>query len=129
MNTFSIQALQDPPVGEGLSIYRFRIRSILSSSPSVSRVTVGGELLNCLAGDREGRAGCLRVDSLPASISPETRKGESSMSTAAMGDDKHLFVIWAPDYTDEEALARRLKARSAHVEQWKGLKESGIQSM
>jgi len=51
------------------------------------------------------------------------------MSTAATSDDKHLFVIWAPDYVDEEALARRLKARPAHLERWKGLKESGFQSM
>jgi uncharacterized protein YciI len=51
------------------------------------------------------------------------------MSTAATSDDKHLFVIWAPDYVDEEARARRLKARPAHLERWKRLKESGFQSV
>ena len=51
------------------------------------------------------------------------------MSTAATGDDKHLFVVWAPDYTDDEALARRLKERPAHLERWKGFHESGFQSM
>lgn len=51
------------------------------------------------------------------------------MSTAATGDEKHLFVIWAPDYADEGALARRLKARPAHLERWKGFKESGLQSV
>jgi len=51
------------------------------------------------------------------------------MSTVATVYDGHLFVIWAPDYTGDEALARRLKERPAHVERWKALNESGFQSM
>ena len=51
------------------------------------------------------------------------------MSTEAADDNKHLFVIWAPDYTDDGALARRLKERQAHLERWKGFHESGFQSM
>lgn len=30
-------------------------------------------------------------------------------------ESKHLFVIWAPDYNDEDAINRRLAVRERHL--------------
>lgn len=38
---------------------------------------------------------------------------------------QHLFVIWAPDYTDEDAINRRLAVRSRHLETAKENMKSG----
>lgn len=38
---------------------------------------------------------------------------------------KSLFVVYAPDYADEEGLSRRLAARPKHLERAKPLIESG----
>ncbi|KAI0258816.1 hypothetical protein BC834DRAFT_847119 [Gloeopeniophorella convolvens] len=38
---------------------------------------------------------------------------------------KQTFVAWLPDYTDADALPRRLAVRTAHLEGMKQLLESG----
>lgn len=40
----------------------------------------------------------------------------------------HTFVVFAPDYTDAEALSRRMAVRPAHLENAKNLKEKGVMS-
>jgi len=37
------------------------------------------------------------------------------MATSATATTLHTFVIWAPDYTDEDALNRRLAVREQHL--------------
>jgi hypothetical protein len=40
------------------------------------------------------------------------------MSTAETTENQptlHLFVIWAPDYTDDDAINRRLAVREQHL--------------
>jgi uncharacterized protein len=45
------------------------------------------------------------------------------MSTTA--PTQHLFVIWAPDYTDEDAINRRLAVRERHLEVAKEAMKTG----
>lgn len=37
----------------------------------------------------------------------------------------HVFVIWAPDYTDKDALTRRLAVREKHLHETKPGQEAG----
>jgi hypothetical protein len=37
------------------------------------------------------------------------------MATPATNPALHTFVIWAPDYTDDEAFSRRLAVRPQHL--------------
>ncbi|THH18814.1 hypothetical protein EW146_g2228 [Bondarzewia mesenterica] len=46
------------------------------------------------------------------------------MSSAAT-PTKHIFVVYAPDKTDEGALQRRLSVRSAHLEGAASMKKEG----
>jgi uncharacterized protein YciI len=39
---------------------------------------------------------------------------------------KQTFVVWAPDYTDPDALARRLSVRAEHYEGVKRLTAEGF---
>jgi len=39
----------------------------------------------------------------------------NAMATSATTQALHTFVIWAPDYTDEEAFSRRLAVREQHL--------------
>lgn len=62
----------------------------------------------------------------PRSLSPALLRARtlSSMSEAK----KHTFLVYAPDYTDEEALSRRLAVRGKHLEGAKKLIGSGVLS-
>jgi uncharacterized protein YciI len=47
------------------------------------------------------------------------------MSTAAE-PQKHVFLVYAPDKTDSEALQRRLSVREQHLANAKKLHEQGV---
>jgi hypothetical protein len=50
----------------------------------------------------------------------------ASTSSGAPEEEKtHVFVIWAPDYTDKDALARRLAVRDQHLQGTKPGQEAG----
>ena len=49
-----------------------------------------------------------------------------AMSTSA--EPKKLFLVYAPDYLDSDALSRRLKVRQQHLEGVRPLIESGWSS-
>jgi len=58
----------------------------------------------------------------PSSFSIRT----SSTSSGLPEDAKtHVFVIWAPDYTDKDTLARRLAVREKHLHGTKPGQEAG----
>ena len=42
---------------------------------------------------------------------------------------KQTFVVWAPDYTDPDAVSRRLSVRAKHSERVKQLVAEGFISM
>ena len=53
-------------------------------------------------------------------------KRSASTSSGPSGEGKtHVFVIWAPDYTDKDALARRLSVREKHLHETKPGQEAG----
>ncbi len=53
-------------------------------------------------------------------------KRSASTSSGSPEEEKtHVFVIWAPDYTDKDALARRLAVREKHIHETKPGQEAG----
>jgi hypothetical protein len=51
----------------------------------------------------------------------------ASTSSGSPAEEKtHVFVIWAPDYTDKDALARRLAVREQHLNETKPRQDAGF---
>ncbi|EGN99624.1 hypothetical protein SERLA73DRAFT_53440 [Serpula lacrymans var. lacrymans S7.3] len=50
----------------------------------------------------------------------------STTSDSPSGSKTYKFMVWAPDYTDQEALSRRLSVRSRHLEGARNLIGQGI---
>jgi hypothetical protein len=48
------------------------------------------------------------------------------MSSGTDAPKKQTFVVWAPDYTDPDALKRRLAVRAEHSERVKRLAVEGF---
>jgi hypothetical protein len=63
---------------------------------------------------------------LQARIAQPMLRGIRAMSVAT--SEKHLFLIYAPDKTDEGALERRLSVRSEHLQRFQALKADGVMS-
>lgn len=60
-----------------------------------------------------------------ANPSPFAIRTASTSSGSSVEGKTHTFVIWAPDYTDKDALARRLAVREKHLHETKPGQESG----
>ncbi|KAG8819681.1 hypothetical protein FRC18_011955 [Serendipita sp. 400] len=66
-----------------------------------------------------------QVDALTNSTLRLHRYSSSTINMATEQPTLHLFVIWAPDYTDEDAINRRLAVRSEHLRVAKLNEEAG----
>ena len=53
-------------------------------------------------------------------------RSASTSSESSTEERTHVFVVWAPDYTDKGALARRLAVRELHLHQTKPGQETGF---
>ena len=61
-----------------------------------------------------------------SSTTPFSFTKRSASTSGPAGEGKtHVFVIWAPDYTDKDALARRLAVREKHLHDTKPGQEAG----
>src|SRR5260221_4241836 len=67
----------------------------------------------------------VRVSRICATALPFTRMMSSSPSKA---DSKHLFAVYAPDYTDPGVLERRFSVREKHLKGIDGMLDSGVMS-
>jgi len=58
---------------------------------------------------------------------PSSFSIRSASTSSGLPEDAktHVFVIWAPNYTDKEALARRLAVRVKHLHETKPGQEAG----
>lgn len=56
---------------------------------------------------------------------PFSMRSASTSSGSSVEEKTHVFVIWAPDCTDKDALARRLAVRETHLHETKPGQESG----
>jgi len=52
-------------------------------------------------------------------------RSASTSSGSPEEEMTHIFVIWAPDYTDKDALTRRLAVRDKHLHETKPGQEAG----
>lgn len=57
--------------------------------------------------------------------SPFAKRSASTSSGLPEEEKTHVFVIWAPDYTDNDALAHRLAVREKHIHETKPGQEAG----
>ena len=57
--------------------------------------------------------------------SPFSKRSASTSSGPPEEEKTHVFVIWAPDHTDNDALARRLAVREKHLHETKPGQEAG----
>ena len=66
----------------------------------------------------------VRVSRICVAALPFTRMMSSSPPPA-----KHLFAVYAPDYTDPGVLERRFSVRERHLKGIDGMLDSGVMSM
>lgn len=58
-------------------------------------------------------------------LSSSSIRPASSSSGSSAEERTHVFVIWAPDYTDKDAPVRRLAVRETHLHETKPGQETG----